>query len=89
MRQNKREYADNPAFMTQTEALNILEMYYPTLNRYSRLLGIKSVREGRCTFYRRADIEHIKLLKSSLFSRAVGLIERETGKKVKEIVFEY
>ncbi len=84
----KRQFAGNPDYMTQSEALEYLEMYHPTFNRYLNMLGIEGIHEGRCAYYKRSEIERLKSLKGNMFSRAVGIIERETGKKVKQIVFE-
>lgn len=81
-------YKDNPDYMTQTEALRYLGMFQLTFYRHTGLLGIKGTREGRCTYYLRSDIERLKAVRSNLFTNAIGVIEREAGKKVKEIVFE-
>lgn len=86
---NKKSiYQGNPLYFTQTEALEHLGMYHPTFNKYANMLSIHGIREGRCTYYLRSEIERLKSLKGNMFSRAVGIIERETGKKVKQIVFE-
>ena len=88
MKQKHKRYAENPDYITQSAALREVEMFPPTFNRYANVLGIHGIREGRCMFYKRSDIERLKSMKNNLFSSAVGIIERETGKKVKEIIFE-
>lgn len=88
MKQKDKGYAENPDYITQSAALQEVEMFHPTFNRYANMLGIHGYREGRCMFYKRSDIERLKSMKNNLFSSAVGIIERETGKKVKEIIFE-
>ena len=81
-------YKGNPLYITQTEALKYLEMWHPTFNRYANMLGIHGIREGRCTFYLRSDIERLKSVKSNLLSRAIETIEKITCRRIKEIVFE-
>lgn len=88
MKQQEKGYAENSDYITQSAALQEVEMFHPTFNRYANMLGIRGIREGRCMFYKRSDIERLKSIKSNLLSRAVGIIERETGKKVKEIILE-
>ncbi len=88
MKQQEKGYAENPDYITKSAALSELDMFPPTFNRYANMLGIQGVRMGRCVFYKRSDIERLKSIKSNLLSRAVGIIERETGKKVKEIILE-
>lgn len=88
MVERAKEYKDNPDYMTQSEALQYLQMYHPTFNRYLSMLGIEGTHAGRCVYYKRSDIERLKALKDNMFIRAIGIIERETGKKVKQIVFE-
>lgn len=83
-----KDYKDNPDYMTQTEALQYLQMYHPTFNKYANMLGIHCIREGRCTYYLRPDVERLKSLKSNLLSRAIETIEKVTNRKIKEIVFD-
>lgn len=83
-----KEYANNPDYITQSKALEEVGMFHPTFNRYTTMLGIHGVREGRCVFYKRSDIERLKSVKSNLLSRAIETIEKVTERKIKEIVFE-
>lgn len=84
----KKVYANNPDYITQSMALEHLGMYHPTFNKYANMLSIHGIREGRCTYYLRSDIERLKSVKSNLLSRAIETIEKVTERKIKEIVFE-
>ena len=81
---NKAEdYLGSDEYVTQGEAQKILNMYRPTLIRYTRLLGITGEKHGRCVFYHRAEIERILSIKGNIVSVATELIERATGKQVR------
>lgn len=78
-----KDYLINDEYVTQGEAQKILNMYRPTLIRYTRLLGITGEKQGRCVFYRRTEIERILSIRGNIVSIATELIERETGKQVR------
>ena len=78
-----KDYLINDEYVTQGEAQKILNMYRPTFIRYTRLLGITGEKQGRCVFYRRAEIERIQSIRGNIVSIATELIERETGKQVR------
>lgn len=84
----KRQFADSPDYMIQSEALEYLGMYHPTFNKYANMLSIHGIREGRCTYYLRSDIERLKSVKSNLLTRAIETIEKVTCRRIKEIVFK-
>lgn len=88
MVQHNKEYANNPDYITQSKALEEVGMYHPTFNKYANMLSIHGIREGRCTYYLRSDIERLKSVKSNLLSRAIETIEKVTNRRIKEIVFE-
>ena len=85
---HKKVYANNPDYITQSQALEEIGMYHPTFNKYANMLSIHGIREGRCTYYLRSDIERLKSVKSNLLSRAIETIEKVTERRIKEIVFE-
>ncbi len=84
----KKEYANNPDYITQSEALQEVGMYHPTFAKYTNMLGIHGIREGRCVFFKRSEIERLQSVKSNLLTRAIETIERITNRKIKEIVFD-
>ncbi len=79
----KRQFADNPDFVNQGEALRELGIAYITFERYCLRLGIEGKREGRCTFYEREQIEQLKKLLNGKVQTWINLIEKETGKQVR------
>ena len=79
----KRQFADNPDFVNQGEALKELGIAYITFERYCRRLGIEGEREGRCTYYERRKIEQLKTLLDDDVQIWIAKIERKTGRQVK------
>ena len=83
MKMNKETtFKGNPDYITQAEALNETQMNQLTFLRRAQRMGVTGTREGRCTYYLRADIEKIKYLADNQVRLAINLIERETGKRV-------
>ena len=81
-------YAGNPDYMTQAEARHYLgDLCALTFLRHASLLGIKGVREGRCTYYPTADIENMKDLQDNAVERAIRLIKQRTGCTDVKIIF--
>ena len=72
-------------WLNQSEALKEVGVAYITFERYCRRLGIEGEREGRCTYYKREQIQQLKKLLDSKVQTWINLLEKSTGKEVRLI----
>ena len=69
-------------YMTTAEALEFLGMAPHTFEKYASKLGIRKLREGRCCYYRKEDIERLDTLLANRVPFLVQQLEKLTGGKV-------
>ena len=72
-------------YMTQTEALAFLGMHQNTFKRNAQRIGIVGERDGRCTIYKRSDIERMNKAFSDRVPFLINMLEQLTGCEVKLI----
>lgn len=78
-------YEDNPDYVTFAEAADIVGKSLTTFRKYADRMRICGIHVGRCTYYRREEIETLRDLLSSGAQELIARIEAMTGKKVKLI----
>ncbi len=87
-REQAREYLKNPDFITFKEASQRVGVHPLTFKKYAARLGIEGIAISKYTFYRNEDVERIAKVTENNTPMWVRMIEHDTGRKVKEIIFE-
>ena len=72
----------NGDFMTQTEVLSFLGMNQKTFKSHAQRIGIKGEKNGRCTLYKRSDIERMNKMYEQRVPFLINMLEKLTGCKV-------
>ena len=80
------ELRQNPDFITFKEAVEMVGMYPPTFKKYAERFGISGARVGRCTYYKKDEVERMRVaLRDDNVDILIQAIELRTGKKVQLI----
>lgn len=75
-------YQDDPAYLNKKQACAFLGVYPATLTRYAERMGYPKVRSGRCSYYRREDIEELNMMLRGGIGDLIDKLQRMSGKKV-------
>ncbi len=82
MKKKENPYKDNPDYMTFAEAVDMTGKAIETFRKYANKMLIYGERVGRCTYYRREDIEQLCAFFSWGTQELVQRLEILTGGKV-------
>lgn len=88
MNKQTRELIDSPDHCTLKEAAARVGIHPLTFKKYAARLGVVGVPVSKYTFYRREDVERIAKVVENNTPVWIQMIEHDTGRKVKEIIFD-
>ncbi len=88
MDERVKRYLSSPDYMTLKEASQQVGIHPLTFRKYANRLGIEGVAITKYTFFRKDDVERIAKVTENNTPMWIRMIERDTGRKVKEIIFE-
>ncbi len=80
-----KDYRNDPAYVTQTEAARLCGKDVITFKRYAERFGVPKTAIGKYTFYKKEDVEMINEWAHQGAEDLVRRIEQLTGKKVQLI----
>lgn len=87
-KEKAKEYLSSPDYMTFKEASQQVGVHPLTFKKYATRLGIEGVAISKYTFYHQDDVKRIAKVTENNTPMWVRMIEHDTGRKVKEIIFE-
>lgn len=68
--------------MTTKEALSFLGLHQHTFDKYVRNFRIPKEHEGRCTYYRKEDVERLNKALGNRVPSLIQILEQLTGCEV-------
>lgn len=87
-KEQAKDYLNNPDWMIFKKAAQRVAVHPLTFKKYAARLGIEGVAISKYTFYRKEDVERIAKVTETNTPMWISMIEHDTGRKVKEIIFE-
>ncbi len=88
MIERAKEYMNDPNYVTFKQAVQRVGVHALTFKKYAARLGIEGVAVSKYTFYHKDDVERIAKVTKDNTPTWISMIEHDTGRKVKKIVFE-
>jgi hypothetical protein len=88
MKKEVKQMLDSPDWCTLRRAVELVGIHPITFRKYAARLGIEGVAISKYTFFRRPDVDRIAQVAATHTPVWISMIERETGRKVKEIIFD-
>ena len=88
MTEKAREYKNSPDHLTLKKASERVGVHPLTFKKYAARLGIDGFAVSKYTFYHKDDVERIAKVTKDNTPTWISMIEHDTGRKVKEIIFE-
>lgn len=87
---NKKALAlrESPDYLTLKQAAEEVGIHPVTFKKYAERLGVTGTAISKYTFYHADDVKRVAKVASNNTPLWIRMIEHDSGRKVKEIIFE-
>lgn len=87
-KEKAQEYLNSPDHCTLKEAAERVGIHPVTFKKYAERIGVVGIPVSKYTFYSQNDVDRVAQVTQDNTPVWIRMIEHDTGRKVKEIIFE-